>query len=270
MSTVMPHRDVVLPRRPARVAPITRWSIGMLGLALLVSAGLAFSRYARDADRFPVSNVDVLGTLDYTDRAELRASVAPHVDDGFYGLDVDRVRATVEALPWVASARVSRVWPARLSIEIDEHEPVARWQDKGIVSTRVDLFEPPQLAPDDPRNAEWLPLFDSLPRLSGGDGRHADVFADFHRYARALSPLGVEIEALDEDDRLSQTLFLSNAITVRLGYDERARRLDRFIDIYERLVPPLEGRAARFDMRYSNGFALAGAEDGTTDEGEPE
>lgn len=269
MSTVMPPRDIFLPRRAARIAPVTRWSIGMLGLLLLVCAGFALSRHAHDSERFPVSNVDVLGTLDYADRTELRARVASHVEDGFYGLDVDDIRATVETLPWIASARVRRVWPARLSIEIDEHEPVARWRDNGIVSTRVALLEPPQLAPNDPRHAEWLRLFDALPRLSGGDGRHADVLADFNRYTRVLAPLGVEIKVLDEDDRLSQTLVLSNAITVRLGYDERDQRLARFVDVYERLVPPLDGRAARFDMRYSNGFALAGAEEGTTNEGEP-
>ena len=59
-----------------------------------------------DPVRFPVTNVDVTGTLDYVARDALQGIVARHADDGFYGLDIDGLRgAELEALPWVAEAR---------------------------------------------------------------------------------------------------------------------------------------------------------------------
>lgn len=240
--------------------PPLRWTIGALGLALVVLAAIALSRFANDPHRFPVTNVDVLGTLDYTDRDALRARIADELARGFHGLDIDVLRREVERLPWVASARVSRVWPARVSIEIEEHEPAARWNEDALLSKRLVLFRPPQLAGDDPRHAEWREVFAELPRLSGADGRQADVFEDHRRYAAELARFGVTVDALEEDARRSQTLALSNAVTVRLGYEDRELRLARFVDVYERLVAPLGGRAARFDMRYSDGFALQGAD----------
>ena len=72
-----------------------------------------------------------------------------------------------------------------------------------------------------------------------------------------LQPYAVGIDALIEDSRRSQTVHLDNNVSVRLGVHDIEERMQRFIDIYQRLVEPLEGRAASFDMRYTNGFALA-------------
>ena len=251
--------------RRAPLAPITRWTIGAVGLALLIALAAVASRLATDPARFPVASVDVLGTLDYTDRDALRASVEEEVRRGFYGLDIDTVRRRVETLPWVARARVSRVWPAGLSIDIDEHEPAARWNGDALISKRLALFHPPQLALDHARASDWRELFGALPRLVGEAGRHAAVLGHFRHYARELGRFGVGLEALEEDARRSQTMRLDNGVTVRLGHEDRARRLARFVDVHERLVRPLGGRAATFDMRYSNGFALQGAgADGVT------
>jgi len=42
-----------------------------------------------------------------------------------FGVDLDDAERGVERHPWVRSARASRVWPATVVIEIEEHEPVA-------------------------------------------------------------------------------------------------------------------------------------------------
>ena len=243
-----------------------RQIIGAAGFALVLLASLGVYRLALDPLRFPVSQVDVLGTLDYTDRGALRDSLEPHLALGFYGLDIDAVRDEVESLPWVADARVSRVWPAGLSIEIDEHTPAARWNDHSLVSKRLALFRAPQLAADHPRRASWRSLFAELPRLEGSAGRHEALLADFRRYAEGLARVGLKAVALEEDGRLSQTLRLESGVTVLLGYEDRSRRFARFLDVHERLPMSL---GARFDMRYGNGFAFSGVSTGVagTDQG---
>ena len=48
-------------------------------------------------------------------------------------VDVDEARARLEALPWVKSAEVRRVWPDRINVHIIERKPVALWQNEGSV-----------------------------------------------------------------------------------------------------------------------------------------
>ena len=252
------RRTPVLPVREPRLAPVTRWAIGALGLALVGGAALVTLELVRDPVRFPVTEVDVAGTLDYVSREALREIVAGHTGDGFYALDIESLRAAVEALPWVAEARVGREWPGRLTLDIDEHEPAARWNDDALVSKRLELFRPPQLDPDRVDHADWRRVFAPLPALVGADGRHSPVLEDFRRYERELRPLGLAVERLEEDERGSQTLELAGGLSVRLGQDAREARFRRFLGVWPRLAEAVGSDPASFDMRYADGFALGG------------
>lgn len=251
--------------RPEQVLPVSkepmgagfRWSIGILGLIIIVAGGMYISGFASDPERFPVTNVDVQGTLDYTDRVALREHIERHTQTGFYGMNVDAIRNDVESMPWVSDAHVRRVWPGRLMVTVEEHEPAARFNDDMLVSKSMELFKPAQLDKDNPDYYQWRRSFSDLPRLAGAQGRHESVLDAFRNYELALKPFNVKVKALLEDQRRSQTLELANDITVNIGYESHELRLQRFIDVYERLVVPLEGQPARFDMRYSNGFALS-------------
>lgn len=62
------------------------------------------------------SEIDVLGQLDLSGFTSLM------------GLDVDKVRGDIEMLPWVKRARVRKVYPDALDINIVERDPYAIWQ----------------------------------------------------------------------------------------------------------------------------------------------
>ncbi len=258
----------VLPRSTARVSPITRWAIGGLGLALLGGVSIAVSNFAQDPEQFPVSNVDILGTVDYVDRNRLKQAVGQHIGKGFYGLDIDDVRESVERLPWIAHARVSRIWPGRIEVLVEEHEPSARWNDDQLLSKRRELFAPPQLQLDNPRYHQWREVFAQLPQIRGAEGRQGELFDTYREYQQNLTELSqtgeLDLVTLDEDERGSQTLVLFNQVTVRLGYEEQELRMQSFLDVYQRMQSKIERHAAvstaTFDMRYSNGFALGGVE----------
>jgi len=247
----------VLPveNRPMRMG--YRIAIGLLGLLMLVVGAMYVSEIISDPKRFPVMNVDVNGTLDYTDREALRELVENHTRLGFYGMDVDAIRTDIETMPWVRQAHIRRMWPGRLLVTVQEHEPAARFNDDGLMSKSLELFSPPQLERDNAQYNEWRENFSSLPILSGASGRHEFVLDAYRRYELALAQFGVSIVSLVEDERRSQTIELNNDIEVKIGYEAHELRLQRFIDVYERMVTPLNGRAATFDMRYSNGFSMS-------------
>jgi len=259
MNTSTSARMPVLPTRMSRLPAGTRFLIGVLGLVFVVTLFLMLSEIVKDPRVFPVKNVDVLGTLDYTDRRYLTQLVESDLEKGLLAVNIERVRNKMESLPWVAAAHVRREWPGRLTVEIEEHEPAARWNDYGLVSKRHEMFVPPQLHPDSTRHIEWQEHFSSLPRLTGTDGRHDAVLNDYRHYQIKLATLGLTIVALNEDDRHSQTLELSNSVIVKLGYEQQRTRLNNFISVHDRLVSEdQEGQFLRFDMRYKNGFAFTG------------
>ncbi len=75
-------------------------------------------------------------------------------------------------------------------------------------------------------------------------------------YDQQLTRFGLSLSLLDEDERLSQTMTLSNGAVVSLGREERDFRMSRFLDVYERIAANAGDKPLSFDMRYGNGFAL--------------
>ena len=52
----------------------------------------------------------------------------------FFTVNLDQARRSFEKLPWVRHAEVRRQWPARLDVTIEEHKPVARWEESSVES----------------------------------------------------------------------------------------------------------------------------------------
>ena len=258
LNTVMSGARQVLPVSGTPATRNLQFALALAGIAVVLALPALAANLLKDPVHFPVNNVDVLGTMDYADRDALIASVNEHMTKGFFDLDIDEVRQSLELKEWIASARVRRVWPSRISIEVQEHEPAARWNDDHLISKQLVLFKPHQLERASAEFGQWSEVFKSLPQVLGAQGRHIELLDDYRNYDRQLSALNLRLGLLKDDDRLSQTLKLANGDSIRLGTEQHELRMSRFLDVYERLREEADGGPLSFDLRYTNGFALSG------------
>jgi len=190
----------------------------------------------------PLETVRFSGELRHVERQDLRAAVGPELSGGLFTIDVAGVRRRVEALPWIASASVRRVWPQALRIDVTEHKPVAAWGEGALIHDAATVIRPPQ------RPAE-------LPALSGPEGTADRVLAVFRRLAERLAPLGLIVTGLHLDARRAWQAELQGGGKLLLGRDDLGQRLSRLTAAWPRITQ--DGRApARIDLRYPNGFAL--------------
>lgn len=146
-----PRRGAV--RRPEPVAvdswmPTVTWrSPAMVGagafLVLTLGAGLVQGGHlgiggadgavaAREsAAWYPIEEILAAGHY-HTRRKDLLAAISVKPGDDMMDVDPDEIRARVEALDWIASAKVARLWPATLQVQVVEKEPYAIWQSRGV------------------------------------------------------------------------------------------------------------------------------------------
>ncbi|MDX2276437.1 MAG: cell division protein FtsQ/DivIB [Hyphomonadaceae bacterium] len=96
----------------------------------------AFARAADGAAAdigFPIETIDVAGVSG--ERAdEVRAMIVPEGRQSLLSLDPADVKARVESLDWVESARVHRMWPSTLRVQVARRQAFARWQEDGEIS----------------------------------------------------------------------------------------------------------------------------------------
>jgi cell division protein FtsQ len=218
----------------------------------------------------PVQRVEVAGQFHRVSPLQVEQAVLPFTHTGFVSVELDKIKAAVESIPWVDRARVERSWPGGVAVFVNEQIPGARWGERGLLNSRGELFL---------KEARFIPA--ELPRLDGPDGTETQVARLYLDTYPRLTSVGLRLSRVSLDPRGAWQLTVTSAqntvvnvggVTVRLGRLEVEERLERFIRAASPVVASQADNVAYVDMRYSNGFAvgwLPGKSPSSTQDGGP-
>ena len=221
-----------------------------LAIVALLAAGVA---WAARRPQFQFGDVKLEGDLQRNSVTTVRANAMPHLRGNFFTMDLVQTRAAFEQVPWVRHAVVRRVWPNRLVVALEEHQPVALWEgdensDK-MVNSHGEVFEANVGDVED----------DSLPQFAGPDGTSAQVLDMYRRLQPLFSTMDTEITALRLSGRGSWKADLDDGATVELGrgtQDEVAERTQRFIRTLPQVLHKFNAPLENADLRHAEGYAV--------------
>ena len=132
-------------------------TLALTGLVFFVGAAIAGAAwlgsslfdareaFARSADGaaanvgFEIAAIDVAAmpnapAISEARKQEVRALIVPDGRSSILSLDPGDVKARIEGLDWVAAARVRRLWPSTLVVEVQRRQEYALWEEEGQVS----------------------------------------------------------------------------------------------------------------------------------------
>src|SRR3546814_10356015 len=95
----------------------------------------------------------------------------------FFSVDLDETRELIETVPWVRHARIRRVWPNALRIQIEEQQPLALWNENQMINSWGEAFS---------ANQGELPDDADLPQLNGPVSSERLVVQRYAELARWL------------------------------------------------------------------------------------
>jgi cell division protein FtsQ len=207
----------------------------------------------------PVSSIKVTGAFSYLKETEVTQALAELVGSGFLATDLEDVQARVEALPWVNTATVSRVWPGEVKLLINEQVAVSQWNDGSLLNEQGIVFTPAELGND----------LLVLPKLIGSESfssaKKNMMFSTLGSLQQGLAPYGLSVSALELKPRNVWNMTLSNGVAVSIGdikLDtlEGQQTLDAKIERVGKVFNASTGidtnNIARIDARYPNGVAI--------------
>jgi cell division protein FtsQ len=195
----------------------------------------------------PIRHVAFVGDTGPIARADLDAFAQSVRGLGPNGASLDAVRDAARRIPWVRDAAVRRRFPDSIEVGFETYEPLARWADGGLVSTRGEVFVAEHPA--------FLPVF------KGARGAARAMAQTYPGIARAVAPLASAIVEVRVSARGAWQLVLESGLTLELGREDMIARIQRFVAASPRLPSgALEGKVA--DLRYANGFAMRVAQQG--------
>ena len=200
---------------------------------------------------FALNTLEVKTPVAHVTEAQIRLVAERKVRGTFFTVDLERVRESLEKLPWVREARVERRWPDTLVVSLVEHVPLARWNDDALVDSEGGVFV--------------AAVSGTLPRLWGPEEASTEVVEAFLRHSQTLAPLGFKIDELRLTPRRAWRMRLDSGMQIALGRDRTDTRLARFVDLYPRLfgatqaadgTPVAAVAPHAVDLRYPDGFAI--------------
>lgn len=224
---------------------LVNWVITLALLGLLGLAGWGLWQKLQ----VPVTHIVVQGAVPEASAEWVRRELTPMIGKDIWQVDINAVQARLLKNTWLTAANVRRVWPDTLAVEIAIHHPIARWQGDHLLDADGSVFQP---------NGMSLSLVDtqSLPNLSGPDGQQWAVWERYLSIKPALAAEGLNIMGLIENSRGSFEVILQGGTKIRLGTEQIESRLQRLLDVYQKILADKLDQIAVIDLRYTNGFAV--------------
>lgn len=243
----MARRQAKRRKKPSE-RKLPRFSLPVARIAKIAAALaivlLSYEFSARLLDR-PIRAITIDGPFQRVSALQVEEAISDELGQGFFSANLAQIQSRIVALPWIDQANVARRWPGTLEIVVSEQVPAATWGDAGLLNVRGELFV---------EQARHIPA--ELPRLSGPDGRSAEVAKTYLSVRDQLIPIGLDVRRVDMDARGAWQLTLQNGVLIKLGRRDVGERIDLFIDVVANIVSSREEVIEFVDMRYSNGFTI--------------
>ncbi|WP_456376935.1 cell division protein FtsQ/DivIB [Thiolapillus sp.] len=226
---------------------IRRWRLWLLaGFAAASGAGFyALAGYLMNPQVLPIRSIQIKNEFRNLDKVGLQQALLKAIDGGFFSVDLHQLRAAALSAAWVAEARVTRVWPDKLVVEVVEQTPIASWGKDALLNANGEVFRP-QRKPDK-----------QLPLRFNGDEDKAELMLDFFvREQRAFRKHGMSIREVDLDKRGEWRLKLTDGTTIVVGKEQMNKRIKRLLGVYA-VLEQAQRKPLRVDLRYEQGFAVS-------------
>lgn len=200
--------------------------------------------WLKDEQRLPVQKIIIAGEHVFIDDQQVRNVVRQAQPGSFFELDVNKVLAAVEAMPWVHKASVRKEWPNTLKVFLVEQVPVAFWNADSLLNQQGNLF-----------NGKIESAEAPLPQLFGPGGSEQTALQGYRAMQQLLANSNLQIEELELSERFAWQIKLSNGIRLNIGREEFIDRVQRFVDVYP-LLAKNSKTVDYVDLRYDTGLAV--------------
>jgi cell division protein FtsQ len=193
---------------------------------------------------FPLQSVRLSDAPQRVDASGVLQVMRNEVQGNFFTVDIERLRQSLEKLPWVRSVSIRREFPLSLEVQLEEYQALARWNSSALVDRQGEVF----VAQSE----------QEMPEFVGQDGTAVEVAQHYAQFSQQLASLDLQVTRLVLSPRHAWQLHLSNGMVLELGREDMQQRLARFVQAYPYSLAQIQSRVKYVDLRYSNGFAVNG------------
>ena len=236
-------------RRPRLSPDLVARARALVGVLLLLGVGLAGVFGARSLYGWldkPIQEIVLVGDYVNFSHEEVAGVAEPFLHAGLLSMDMQGLAASLERQPWIAKAAVARIWPNRLQVSIEEHRPMMRWADRGLLSDTGHVIEVPARRD-----------YSDLPLVYSEQSSPLQLMNQFRILATALEQVNLSIWELRQKPSGDWVARLRNGVPIELGSNDLRGKIQRIIRLWQVELIDVQSDVAGIDARYTNGLVVS-------------
>lgn len=250
-----------MPSIDKTIKKITFQRVLHLLLLCIFMAAFAFLGNLLKQEYFrPFEKVSVNGNYQFVNKNLLKNTIKQHADKGFFALDATELKQALENMPWVKAVKISRHWPGKLNVYIEEQKPQFYWKNKGYFNANGELFVVQKLI-----DVGRLPVIDCSQKMT------KKAVEKFQKIDAQLRNNNIKIRQFFLDEAAGARLIISSSyslnntvdIQLLLGNEHHREKIQRFLLALSKGLKNKLANISSIDLRYSNGLAVAWHQQGT-------
>ena len=218
----------------------------ILSIAILIGIYLNIKNIDDRDIYFPIKNISIESIIININKDDVFEKSKNYLDSkSFFNFKINILKKEIEKVSWVKSADIRRVYPGEIKIYIEEHIPIAIWNNESYMNNIGDIF----FVNDIKKN---------LPIISSNQSGNKIMFEYFSLLLKYISDenFDIKIKKIEENDIRSLSAYLSSGIIVKFGSKDIRGKILTFIKVYKTLNTSDLEKIRYIDMRYSNGFSI--------------
>jgi cell division protein FtsQ len=250
------------PRFSHGIGRMLRWSaVGLVILTPFAYTSYRLGRYLSNSPRFDLTSAGdvVVEGNQYVSPEEVWSALGLPLTRARFGINIfrlplDEMRNRVESIAWVKSATLTRAFPHRLIVHLEERMPIAFVN----VGGEVKLVDADGVILEKPEHGDFaFPVIQGLDAATDAADRRARL-ALFQSFTRQMSDQAVtsgwlvsEVDLSDSDDLKAVLVQGADTILVHFGHQDFSERFHDFLA----LIPEMRKNNTRInsvDLRYRN------------------
>lgn len=232
-------------KMPAQQSVSFQWRKSYNWIFLLLPLSLGGHYLSQMSELLPIRTIQLSGTFENLDQGEVEQTLQQYIGQGFFSLDIHQLQQLLHQKSWTESVSVRRVWPDKIRVTITEKKPVARWDQRHLLSDSARVYLADTAA------------FTHLPIVHAANHQPEWALQRFYSLQARFERVDERLMALRIDSRGALDVELINGLQIKLGRSDIGRKIDRLVSIYQQQILPRREQIQRLDLRYSNGFAVA-------------
>jgi len=195
---------------------------------------------------FPIKNISIESKMINVNKDDVFEKFKNYLNSkSFFNFKINILKKEIEKVSWVKSADIRRVYPGKIKIYIEEHIPIAIWNNESYMNNIGDIFFINNIKKN-------------LPILISNQSGNKIMFEYFSLLLKYISDenFDIKIKKIEENDIRSLSAYLSSGIIVKFGSKDIRGKILTFIKVYKTLNTSDLEKIRYIDMRYSNGFSI--------------